>query len=483
MIKIPTKKRQQVVLVYSDLENLVAMHYRADGQRVICQKSAELRLEESPDKLSTDALAGAVASLMEKLNAQCHEVCLILGSDRVFSFQLELPELSREDQDSFIELEAEQRLPYPASEVFLSRLEGGRGTQGQTLIMALRKSRIQPLVQALKTGGYRVTNVTIDIAGAIDPELTRKPGECLLIRSAANLTLAIQSGGAIIGLRHFPVAAGALDHSTLVRDIRISIAQLPAETQAGMERIRAIMLPVVDGGRLGNAPIEGIDACGLKYAGEDPAGELFDAIAEDLLSRNQPRIEFLPPKPNRLEKIIQRFDSRRTFWISSAAAAVVIITGAAFFLQHRQLSALEKKWSGISGKVGELEKIQGQIREFRGWFSLDFASLTTMKAVFEAFPETGEIWLKNFIIRDGNLVRCSGSAQYQSALLGLMDKLRSTPGIQNMELQQQQGNNPIFFAIEFTWTPGAEPVSAGESATPENTESAPTLSANSSNEN
>lgn len=475
MISIPTKKRLNVILLFIDKDHLVAMHFAAEHQGVVLRSQAAVQLEDMPERLSTDNLESSISNLLTQLDSQCREVALVYASDRIFSFALSVPDLPKEDVEGFIQLEAEQRLPYPINEVFLSKIESPV-QKSDALVLALRRSKVTPIIQALKASNYQVISVTVDIAGILEPALSRKSGEGLLLRSAENLTLAIQHAGVIVGLRNFPINPGMDDLRNLVRDIRISIAQLPQNIQRDLQKLSSISLPN-GGDTLGSTlSLTGIEACGLEYLGDTEGDSLMESIAEDILTRLKSPIEFLPPKPNRLEKLIQRFDSRKNFWITAGLGSLALITGSAFLLQSKQLSSLKSRWATMEPKVRELEKIQNQIREFRPWFATDVPTLVTMKAIFEAFPQSGEIWIKSLTLRNQNIVRCSGSAQYQSALLKVMDNLRGTPGIQGLELLQQQGNSPIFFLLEFSWTPGAAPI-------PDTTPQNPELSANNRDEN
>ena len=101
-------------------------------------------------------------------------------------------------------------------------------------------------------------------------------------------------------------------------------------------------------------------------------------------------------------------------------------------------------------------------REFRPWFDSSGPSLTTARAITRAFPETGEIWLKQLNIRDiskdmnikdASKVMATGSSRDQNSLLATLDKLRITSSISNLELKSQQGSDPIFFSFEFDWNP------------------------------
>jgi hypothetical protein len=107
----------------------------------------------------------------------------------------------------------------------------------------------------------------------------------------------------------------------------------------------------------------------------------------------------------------------------------------------------------MKNSVAVVETVQGKIREFRPWFDSSVPSLTTARAITRAFPETGEIWLKQLNIRDDSKVMATGSSSDQNSLLATLDKLRITSGISNLELKSQQGSDPIFFSFEFDWNP------------------------------
>jgi hypothetical protein len=114
---------------------------------------------------------------------------------------------------------------------------------------------------------------------------------------------------------------------------------------------------------------------------------------------------------------------------------------------------LQKEWDSIKNSVVAVETVQGKIREFRPWFDPSVPSLTTARAITRAFPETGEIWLKQLNIRDDSKITATGSSRDQNSLLATLDKLRSTSGISNLELKSQQGSDPISFSFEFDWNP------------------------------
>jgi hypothetical protein len=114
----------------------------------------------------------------------------------------------------------------------------------------------------------------------------------------------------------------------------------------------------------------------------------------------------------------------------------------------------------MKGRVAVVKRLKGKISEFRPWFDSSVPRLTTARTITEAFPETGDIWLKQLNIRNDSKVMknvsrvmANGSSSDQNTLLATQEDLRFTPGISNFEVKPQQGLDPISFSFEFDWNP------------------------------
>jgi hypothetical protein len=201
---------------------------------------------------------------------------------------------------------------------------------------------------------------------------------------------------------------------------------------------------------------------GLKVVEGTETSDLFVPIASSFFLKGISPLEFLPSRTSRFGKMYGQFNSRRNLWVGSMS--VVALTAIIFLYQIFHLNGLQKQWNGLNpfnpetglsmkDSVAVVETVQGKIREFRPWFDSSVPSLTTARAITRAFPETGEIWLKQLNIRDDSKVMATGSSSDQNSLLATLVKLRITSGISNLELKSQQGTDPIFFSFEFDWNP------------------------------
>ena len=114
----------------------------------------------------------------------------------------------------------------------------------------------------------------------------------------------------------------------------------------------------------------------------------------------------------------------------------------------------------MQANVTELDKLQGKLRRFRPWFEATPQSLGAMEALVSAFPDSGETWAKSVQIRDADTagpgvpfikVTCTGFARSQTALSELIERVRSKPGVVELQRQQVRGEKPIQFSFTYKW--------------------------------
>jgi hypothetical protein len=364
-----------------------------------------------------------------------------------------VPDISPEDRKGFIQIQAEQQLPLPLSEIYLATHEFQIGNQDHALVMGLRRDTVSKLKEAVIANGFQVASITVDIAGVVDHAVDGNDSladSCQLIQGQSSLTMVTHVEGGPTGLRHFHLTNGGMDAVTLERELRITLGQFPQSLQRQLTTLRTAKLPGVSSEQ--HVPIsEHRSIAGLNVVNGAETSDLFVPIASSFFLKGASPLEFLPSRTSRFGKMYGQFNSWRNLWVGSMS--VVALTAIAFLYQINSLNGLQKGWNGMRDRVVAAENIRGKIREFRPWFDSSVPSLTTARAITRAFPETGEIWLKQLNIRDDSQVMATGSSRDQNSLLATLDKLRITSGISNLELKSQQGSDPIFFSLEFDWNP------------------------------
>ena len=458
------KKRSQAIVLYVDGDQAFACSYRKRGRGARLRAEGHSRLGQEINQIEPARLVDDLGGVFRQLSSTTKDCIVVLPAHLAPSIILTVPDISPEDRKGFIQIQAEQQLPLPLSEIHLATHEFQIGNQDHALVVGLRRDTVSKLKEAVIANGFQVASITVDIAGVVDHAAEGNDSladSCQLIQGQSSLTMVTHAEGGPTGLRHFHLANGGIDAATLERELRITLGQFPQSSQRQLTTLRTAKLPGVSSEQ--HVPIsEYRSLAGLNVINGAETCDLFVPIASSFFLKGTSPLEFLPSGTSRFGKIYGQFNSRRNLWVG--LMSVVALTAIVFLYQIFHLNGLQKQWNGLNpfnpetglsmkDSVAVVETVQGKRREFRPWFDSSVPSLTTARAITRAFPETGEIWLKQLNIRDDSKVMATGSSSDQNSLLATLDKLRITSGISNLELKSQQGSDPIFFSFEFDWNP------------------------------
>lgn len=450
---LKSKKSAQAIVLYVDGDQAFACSYRKRGRGARLRAEGHSRLGQAINQIEPVRLADDLGGVFRQLSSTTKECILVLPSHLAPSVIVEVPNIGIEDQKGFLQIQAEQHLPLSLSEIYLATHQFQIGNKDHALVVGLRRDTVSKIKEAVIANGFQIASVTVDIAGVVDHAVDGNKSLancCQLIQGVSSLTMVTHADGGPMGIRHFHLANGGMDATTLERELRITFGQLPESSHHHLTTLQMARLPGANPER--QVPVSKNQSLeGLKVVNETETRDLFVHIASSFFLSGHSTLEFLPSRTSRFGQIYSQFNSRRYLWVG--LMSVVSLTATAFLYQILRLDGLQKKWNDMKGNVAVIATVQGKIREFRPWFDISVPSLTTARAITRAFPETGEIWLKQLNIRDDSKVMATGSSMDQNSLLATLEKLRGTSGISNLELKSQQGSDPIIFSFEFDWNP------------------------------
>jgi Tfp pilus assembly protein PilN len=178
--------------------------------------------------------------------------------------------------------------------------------------------------------------------------------------------------------------------------------------------------------------------------------------AARFLEGRAPVFEFVSRRETKFQQLTEKYADRRTRVgiLGGAGVATILVGGLAW--QAFSLSRLEARWEAMEPQVQALESLQKQIRDFRPWYRSSAVSLEILRQLTEAFPEEGSVWAKNIEIKDDAQVSCAGFARSNQAFMEMLDRLRSSDAVQDVQVKQVRGANPIQFTISFVWNHAAQ---------------------------
>ncbi len=102
-------------------------------------------------------------------------------------------------------------------------------------------------------------------------------------------------------------------------------------------------------------------------------------------------------------------------------------------------------------QVGELEELQNRIRLYRPWFNDSVPTLKLIQHLTEAFPEQGDVWVKELDIREPFMVVCAGFARSNRAWLAMLEKLRTSPEVKDLTVHQVREDKQHQFSFQYRW--------------------------------
>jgi hypothetical protein len=429
-------------------------------------------------ELSLDIDSGDPETVGKELRAQLDQAgirersCAVaLSVSSLLVTQTEIPVMADADALSLLQLEAEKGFHGDTStlQVAHSRCVRGESNQWVTLA-ALTQSRLASLERWTRGARLKLVSVSVALCELEPPEDPASEGVLALHLGSGPgpVTLQLSAGGGLVALRSFEgVTEDASGQSVLhadsvAREIRITLGQLPDPWNGSIRDVRifgpqdmAQTLATELSARLAVAGFrirpEPTQVRGLASTHELPISAV---VAARVLASRPATLEFLPPKPSVLQQFLARHaqGQRRTIW--TVAGGVGTLVGLFFLIQQIQLSLLESRWAGLSGKVRELERIQQDLRQFRPWTPQSARGLAVLEVLTSAFPENGSVTAKVIEIRESGEVVCSGTATDSPAFLAMTARLSSQPGVTKVHHDQSRGASPMQFNLTFQWNGG-----------------------------
>lgn len=432
---------------------------RINGQvRVVGQARTMLSLD--PLTQSEELVAQELRGFLDQHELRETKCLVCLPSNLVLTTSIEIPELSEEDRQSYLDLQAETEFPFAADEISLSSVAFQAPDQSRhATLAALPKTQVGRLERILQQAKLRPISLTL----GIQPSPTIEPSSPHLILNVHpdHVDLAIQCDNGYAAIRSLDEvyetegADQVLDHDLLQREIKITLGQLSGAVRPHLKHaiVSHDSPPGADAAESLQSTLQGM---GLKTTPVPSEHNPLHRAAESFLINQNSNLEFLPPKETQFQALAKKVSSRRNAWVGGSVGAIVALTVIVYSIQGYRLRSLENEWAGMADTVTELEALQGRIRQFRPWFTRSVESLEIAKQLSGAFPREGSLWVKSVQIKENQQVLCSGSARNNQELLTVMDELRGMEHISELMLQQVRGEAPVQFAFQFQWKSGGQ---------------------------
>jgi hypothetical protein len=366
----------------------------------------------------------------------------------------EIPEIGVEDLRGYLELKAEREFPMPVAELKLAHCAYAlpEGTRRATVV-GVPSKKVAAVERMLVAAGIQPVSLSLGLDECVPRDAS--PTAIHFVANGNHVDVVVGTGGGIALVRSLPSPrdSSSVDLNGIAREVRITLGRLPQgirsqlrEARFGGSRSTAQALFAglsSDLGRLGINPT--LEA---RESDASHPGAAIEAARHFL--RDEPVIfELMPKVPNRWLSLVQRFDTKQRRVVVAIGTAIVLLPIVTYFVRSQIERSLETEWSGMRRQVSDLESLQQRIRQFRPWFETSPITLQLVEDIVGAFPEQGDVWAKSVELTEDGKLTCTGFARSQSALSGLLDRLRERKNFSGVQIQQVRGANPIQFTIGF----------------------------------
>ncbi len=445
--------------------NAVELKRSNGAAHIVRQVSAPLALDPLRDE--PELVGREIRNLLNGARITTKRCVAGVPASWALTLHTQIPAIEGEDVTSLLALEAERGFACGVDELRVSsRIYRTENGEGYATMIGVPTGYLERLESVLAAAQLKTASISIGILAL--PEAQSGAVTAEIADAKINLLLGSKMG--VVALR---TIEGAFDSEgaekriqgdLLARELRITLGQLSPEVRQSIqqfnifgERRFADQLLEDMAGRIRNWGLQArhVTTCqgthhGVAIEGNAPVSSAL-SLAAAFLSDETDTFEFLPPKPTVWEQISSRYSSRGLAYAGGAAVAILLLTGGAFLFQQLELSKQENKWAGMKTKVSELEELQNKARQFRPWNDSSFGTMNIMRRITEAFPEDGAVSAKMIEIRNGNVISCRGTAKDNQSLLKTIDRLRGTPQVRDLRVDQISGKAPLQFTFNFQW--------------------------------
>lgn len=422
---------------------------RANGEtRVMGRASGECPTDIH--RIGVAELVQALEKTLDQGPARCGYVALALTLDHTYFFQEVAPDLPKEDLEGFLNLRAEREFPFALSELTLAResftdLDGA----SRVAVLAARRETLETVQAALAKLKLTARHITVEVCGRPAGE-AGEGSSVVLVARESRLDLGVFSDSGIWALRSIAArdaSSEANEVASLARELRISIGQLDPNARRSIKNIYLLGSP--ERREIARKAVANVaKSLGVERAEDLDREAWLEQIVSSSLEKRPVSFNFLPERVDRLQQAKQLLAEKKGRWVASSVAGVVGLTLILLIGQSLWLSGLQRRWSNMESKVGDLEITQTRIRQIRTWFDPDIHTLNVYQEIVKGFPQNGNVTLEELAIRSRDKVFLVGTAVTEDHITALANALRENPEHAEVANGPREGLSPVRFSMD-----------------------------------
>ncbi|MDY7010192.1 MAG: hypothetical protein SVV80_05495 [Planctomycetota bacterium] len=361
---------------------------------------------------------------------------------------------------------------------------GPTGSDEGELVLLVAASRehvnlLQAIAQAAGLRAIAITSSAMTLAcSSTAPDVSER---VVLYLTQSGAELVVQSKGAVRMVRRFSLQTPE-DPSTgktgvrldgLVSELHRVMSLLPGDQVAQQER----QVHIWNGAGLDNGSLEVLakrigSQAGLRRSPVDlDSVGISGGLQRDEITAaaclgaagthgRRPVVDFLHSKLTPPGKAAA---GRKAVWIAGVVAVVIVIC-LGLLLNWKQtqseIVALEERLGVMKPDVSQARDIIDKTTFAQGWYDRQPKHLDCLRELTLAFPQEGRIWTTSLSVRDDMQVLFSGKAVDKTAVLEVLDRLKSNSvfsQVKSIYLRESgESQREVTFAISLIYLRGRQ---------------------------
>lgn len=472
VMTMKAKKYKSILGLAFEGRSLSICLMQRPGGRLRIDKSLKVPLTLDPLSGEPELVGREIRNHLDGAGIRERNCAVCLPLKWILTLQTEIPSnLTGEDLDNFISLQAERSFPYQPEDLFMG-VAYMRPVEGacEATVVAVTKSSLANLEAVFKAANLRPVIFTIAPAS-----LGLATTSAALIAGEGSLDLAIFGGGGFAAIRPLDDALDSgpdgteWDVDLIAQQMRITLGRMPQALRGGIKTL------LVYGAKDDVASLVGglrpvLTPMGLAVQGAQPeiAGQKIDpaqwspaaTVAASILLGKPPVCNLLPPHIGRFKQLAGRISARGAIFLGGGAIVLALTVGGLFFYQGYMLDQLTKQEAQERPNRSLLALYKENRKTFNNWFDPAAKTLTILRKMADVFPAQGTVWVKTLEIKDisvekkaTTVVTCTGNAQTNGEWLTLDTNLSAIPEVDSLEVQNVKvvRNQPVQFSFTFHW--------------------------------
>ncbi|MCK5805674.1 MAG: hypothetical protein KAI66_22770 [Lentisphaeria bacterium] len=395
-------------------------------------------------------LGGALRAKLEQAGFHASNCLLAVPPTWCADQLVMLPSTPVPDETEFFRLQAEIKLPFSSNETALSisRFSLSDGTRG-ALLIALPLTRLQRWERLLAASGLACRGMFPAVWGHDSQSATP---EAVVTHHGQDVFLQVAGVDGMVVWRHLGTST---DTVHCARQLRIALVSLPPGAVAGLAGIRIVapenMRDTAEQGFGGLRDASYLPGLKVDFSCQPTAQDIAASLAAEASASRLATFQDWSNEPTR--SVGQR--SRVVIAVVAVLLALLVLGAGLLVKQAFRLGRLQDEQARLAPTVRHVENLRQTIRDLRPWFDTRPRTLDVLRAITEAFPDRGSVWVTQLSVVDGHEVKLMGLAANTDAWLTMQEQLRQSSRIAQLRVSQARstnGNGELVFALSFSLT-------------------------------